>query len=435
MAFSMKTFYQILANSFVGVITINLVWFALTLWVYVQTQSVLATSLMSGIYLVATAVTGIWFGSLVDRHKKRTMMIVSSVVSFISFSLAFFLYLVIPAAQFTDHFSLSLWALVLVTFVGVVVGNIRNIALPTVTTILVPEDRRDKANGMAGTITGISFLIASIASGFLLATSGLYWIFMAANLLLLVSIFHLFTINVPEKKIVKVAKAPGARKFDFLDTIDVIQNIPGLLGLIIFNSMNNFLGGVFMPLLDPYGLSLVSLQVWGVLWGVLSLGFIIGGLIITKRGLGKNPLKTMFTTNIVLWVVSIFFAIQPNIYLLSVGLFIYICLIPFIEASEQTILQKIVPKERQGRVFGFAQSVESSASPLTAFAIGPITQFFFVPFMTDGKGAELIGPWFGVGTGRGIGLVFVVTGIIGLTLTLLMIRSKSYAQLSKNYPS
>lgn len=431
----MKTFYQILANSFVGVITINLVWFALTLWVYVQTQSVLATSLMSGIYLVATAVTGIWFGSLVDRHKKRTMMIVSSVVSFISFSLAFLLYLVVPDTQFTDHFSLSLWALVLMTFVGVVVGNIRNIALPTVTTILVPEDRRDKANGLAGTITGISFLIASIASGFLLATSGLYWIFMAANLLLLVAVFHLLMINVPEKKIVKVAKAPGGRKFDFLDTIDVIQSIPGLLGLIIFNSMNNFLGGVFMPLLDPYGLSLVSPQVWGVLWGILSLGFIIGGLIISKRGLGKNPLKTMFSTNIVLWVVSIFFAIQPNIYLLSIGLFIYICLIPFIEASEQTILQKIVPKERQGRVFGFAQSVESSASPLTAFAIGPITQFFFVPFMTNGKGAELIGSWFGVGTGRGIGLVFVVTGIIGLALTLLMIRSKSYAQLSKNYPN
>lgn len=66
-------------------------------------------------------------------------------------------------------------------------------------------------------------------------------------------------------------------------------------------------------------------------------------------------------------------------------------LFPFIEASEQTIIQKVVPTERQGRVFGFAQSVEQAASPLTAFLIGPIAQLIFIPFMTTGQGAELIG--------------------------------------------
>ena len=62
-------------------------------------------------------------------------------------------------------------------------------------------------------------------------------------------------------------------------------------------------------------------------------------------------------------------------------------LVPYAEAAEQTILQKVVPYERQGRVFGFAQSVEQAASPLTAFLIGPLTQFVFIPFMTDGAGA------------------------------------------------
>ena len=48
-------------------------------------------------------------------------------------------------------------------------------------------------------------------------------------------------------------------------------------------------------------------------------------------------------------------------------------------ATEQTILQRVVPYERQGRVFGFAQSVEMAASPLTAFLMGPLTQLFFIP--------------------------------------------------------
>ena len=109
------------------------------------------------------------------------------------------------------------------------------------------------------------------------------------------------------------------------------------------------------------------------------------------------------------------------------------CLVPYVEASEQTVLQKVVPYERQGRVFGFAQSVEQAASPLTAFLIGPIAQFIFIPFMTTGAGVGLIGSWFGTGSARGLALVFVITGIIGLIATLLALASKYYRQLSKKY--
>ena len=188
-----------------------------------------------------------------------------------------------------------------------------------------------------------------------------------------------------------------------------------------------------MSLMDAYGLLLVSVQVWGFLWGFLSLGFIVGGLVVARKGLGKKPLRTLFLVNMVLWTICIFFTIQASIVLLTIGLFMYLCLIPVVEASEQTILQKVIPHERQGRVFGFAQSIEQAASPLTAFMIGPIAQFVFIPFMTTGAGVDLIGTWFGTGTDRGIALLFTVTGLIGLTVTLIAMRSYSYRTLSENY--
>jgi MFS transporter, DHA3 family, multidrug efflux protein len=70
---------------------------------------------------------------------------------------------------------------------------------------------------------------------------------------------------------------------------------------------------------------------------------------------------------------------------------------------------------------------------LTAFVIGPIAQLIFIPFMTTSAGVQLIGGWFGTGTGRGIALVFIIAGIIGLVVTLVAMRSKVYKLLAKRY--
>ena len=427
----MKTFYQILANTLLATVTNMTVWFAMIFFIYLETHSVTATSIVSGIYLVAVAVSGIWFGSLVDHNKKKNVMLLSGFVSLIIYSIGFVVYLNVPAETWKNATSPTLWTFVPLLLLGVIAGNLRGIALPTLVTILIPEDSRDKANGLVGTTTGIIFLITSAISGFLVAHSGMYLVLILAMIVMALSIAHLFFTDIPEKEIVHLEGQPP--KVDLRGTFALVIAIPGLIALIFFSTFNNFLGGVFMGLMDAYGLSLVSVQVWGVLWAILSCGFIVGGLLIAKFGLGKNPLFAMFAANIVIWIISSVFTIQPSIVLLCVGMFIYISVVPFIEAAEHTIIQKVVPLERQGRVFGFAQSVEMSASPLTTFMIGPVTELFFIPFMTVGAGVELIGGWFGTGADRGIALVFTVTGIIGLIVTLIAMNTKYYGLLSKRY--
>ena len=119
--------------------------------------------------------------------------------------------------------------------------------------------------------------------------------------------------------------------------------------------------------------------------------------------------------------------------LLAIGFVIYTALIPVVEASEQTIIQRVVPFEEQGRVFGFAQMMESGASPITAFLIGPIAQVWVIPFMTDGAGADAVGSWFGTGSDRGMAVVFMVAGVIGLVVTILAMRSDGFGDLSSRY--
>jgi DHA3 family multidrug efflux protein-like MFS transporter len=427
----MKTFYHLLANTTIAGVINFTVWFAITFFIYLQTHSVFATGIISGIYLILVAVTGIWFGSIVDNHKKKTVMLVSSFVSLILYAICLSIYIGAPDNTFATISSPILWIFVVLLLIGIVTGNIRNIALPTTVTFLVPEKTRDKANGLVGTAFGISFLITSVISGYLVGRSGMFHVLLLAVFATILVMIHLSFVSVNEKKLEHHKNA--LKKIDLKGTIKIILSIRGLTALIIFNIINNLLGGVFMALMDAYGLSLVSVEMWGMLWGILSTAFIIGGLVIAKVGLGKNPMRTLFIANIIVWTVSIFFTIIPSIFILALGMFIYLVTMPFIEASEQTVIQKVVPAERQGRVFGFAESVEQMASPLTAFLIGPITQIVFIPFMTTGKGADTIGRWFGTGPDRGIALVFIITGCIGLTCTILAMRSKYYHQLSATY--
>jgi DHA3 family multidrug efflux protein-like MFS transporter len=429
-----RIFLHALVNTlFVSVINFT-VWFAITFYTYVQTKSVFATGIIAGIFLVLTASSGIWFGSLVDHHKKKTMMQLSSLVSLVIYIAALILYVSVDKSVFTDPSNPVLWTFIIMLMTAVIAGNIRTIAMPTLTTVLIPEDRRDKANGLVGSASGVSFLVTSVISGLLVAWNGMLGALLLAVVILTASIAHLSFIKIPEKE-VKHSKgeAPPDKSVDLKGTIKLVRGVPGLMALILFSTFNNFLGGVFMALMDAYGLELMSVQAWGLLWGVLSTGFIFGGLIIAKTGLGKNPLRTLLLVNVAMWSITILFPLQASITFLAVGMLVYMYLIPYAEAAEQTILQKVVPYERQGRVFGFAQSVEQAASPITAFAISPLAQFVFIPFMTTGAGVGLIGKWFGTGVNRGIALLFIVAAIIGLAASLLALSSKYYRQLTARY--
>ena len=434
----MRTFHSALANSLAAFLTNNFVWFAVTFWVYLETRSVIATAVMAGIFTSTVALSGFFLGSLVDRYPKKSVMMLSSVFTLALYTLACSVFVAAPREVFADASSPRLWAFILLTLVGAIVGNLRSIALSTLVTILVDEGGRDKANGLVGTANGVAFLGASIFSGLVIGYLGVAWMLGLAVVLTLLVIAHLWTLAIPDlpKKDDDSGQAggeQGAGTIDIRGTIRAVRLVPGLFGLIFFHTFNNFLGGIFMALMDAYGLLLVSVQVWGALWGFLSLAFIFGGLVVARRGLGVNPLRTLFRANIVMWAACCVFTLQPSVVLLTVGIFVWLSLIPAVEAAEQTILQKVVAPERQGRVFGFAQSVEQAASPVTAFLIGPVAQLVFIPFMTTGAGARLLGPWFGTGTDRGLALLFTVAGMTGLAVTLLAMRSYSYRVLSENY--
>lgn len=432
----MKAFKRLVVNTLLASVTNNFLWFALTFWVYLETRSVVASSVIGGTYMILFAGSGIFFGTFVDRNKRKTSMTLSNAVSLVCFSLAGVVYVVADDRLPSLGQPLT-WVFILLVLAGAVAGNLRAVALSTTVTLLVPEARRAGANGMVGTANGVAFAITSVFSGLAIGMLGMGACVLITVVLTALAATHLASIRIEgdEAPHFRGDDDQAPTKFDLRGALGAVRAVPGLLALLFFSTFNNFLGGVFMALMDPYGLELVAVETWGTLLAVSSFGFIVGGVAVTRRGLGANPVRTLLLVNVVLWSITILFPIRSSIVPLVIGFFLYLALVPVAEASEQTIIQRVVPYKEQGRVFGFAQTTETAASPVTAFLIGPVAQAWVIPFMTDGGGADAIGGWFGTGPERGMALVFIAAGFIGLAATIAALNSRAYRNLSRSYAS
>jgi DHA3 family multidrug efflux protein-like MFS transporter len=426
-----RTFAQVLVNTAVANVTTSYLWWALTFWVYLETRSVLATGVIGGAYMLLVAVFSMAFGTIVDRHRKHTVMVFAGVVTLIAFSFSGGLYLVFPEAVLLDITAPMFWIFSGIILFGAVVENMRNIALSTTVTLLIPEERHANANGLVGTVQGLAFMVTSVFSGLSVGLLGMGWTLVISIGLSAVALAHLLFLRIPEDQ----PQQEGERRplVDLRGSITAVRAATGLFALIIFSTFNNLIGGVYMALMDPYGLELFPVEWWGVVLGFTSTGFIIGGLLVAKLGLGRNPIRTMLLLVIVMGVLGALFTIRDWWWIYAVGIWLYMTLIPAVEASEQTVIQKVVPFTTQGRVFGFAAAFESAAAPVTAFLIAPIAEFFIIPFMNSDAGASSLGWLLGDGRARGIALVFFVAGIIMVLAACAAFFTRSYRRISKQY--
>jgi hypothetical protein len=111
---------------------------------------------------------------------------------------------------------------------------------------------------------------------------------------------------------------------------------------------------------------------------------------------------------------------SPSIWAIGIGWASLVFLMPMIGGTSQTLWQTKVAPAVQGRVFAARRMVGSGISPLAFLAAGPLADLVFEPLMTPGGGlADTLGPVFGTGPGRGIGLLFVIAGLAIMLIAMV----------------
>lgn len=426
-----RTFVQVLANTAVANVTTSFLWFALTFWAYAETRNVIVAGVVAASYMLFVSLFSMFFGTLVDRFRKKAVMTWATLVALIVFTIDAALFFAIGETGIIDLGRPWFWIFTVVLLGGAVVEQLRGIALSTTVTLLVPDERHANANGLVGTVQGVGMIVTSVFSGLSVAFLGMGWTLVIGTGALALTLVHLLLLRIPERRIVPAEQV--TRWVDVRGGRLAVCAVPGLLALVLFTTLNNLFSGVAMAVMDPYGIEMFGVQGWGIWFAVMSTGFIVGGAVVAAKGLGRNPIRTMLLLVAAIGVAGALSTIREQGWVYIVGVWVFMALIPAVEAAEQTVIQRVVPYERQGRVFGFANTFEAAAAPVTALLIAPIAELWIIPLLRTREGLRLWEPLLGTGNNRGIALILLVSGIACVILTVIAMRTPQYRLLSRRY--
>jgi hypothetical protein len=111
--------------------------------------------------------------------------------------------------------------------------------------------------------------------------------------------------------------------------------------------------------------------------------------------------------------------LRPSVTLITIVTFGGLLCFPLIAGCSQALLLSKVAPNVQGRIFALQEMITSSSLPFAYLFIGPLADYVFEPLLVSGGPlAGTIGRIIGVGAGRGIGLLFIVLGILQIILTI-----------------
>ena len=99
--------------------------------------------------------------------------------------------------------------------------------------------------------------------------------------------------------------------------------------------------------------------------------------------------------------------------------------LPFINTGADVLIRTNIPNEKQGRVWGLI-GIISQLGYIAAYAVsGILADNVFNPLLRpEGVLAGSVGKVIGVGQGRGIGLIFIVSGAFVVCLAAMIARSR-----------
>jgi MFS family permease len=350
-------------------------------------------------------------GALVDRWDRRWAMIIGdsgAALGTLAIALLFF------SSQ------LEVWHIYLATAFSSAFSTLQWPAYSAIVPLLVSKEKLGRANGMMQFGRAASEILAPTLAGILILTIQVQGVILIDFATFIFAVATLLIVRVPRPK-PSTEHQTGHRSLwhDALYGWTYLKARPGLMGLLIFFAVVNFLWGMLGVLLTPMVLSFTSAGVLGVIISVAGLGMLTGSLVMSAWGGPKRRINGVLGFELFSAVSFILMGLRPSAWLIALGAFTAHLAIAIVFASNQALWQSKVAPGVQGRVFATQQMVAHAAMPLAFLVAGPLADYLFDPLLISGGVLTAsVGPFIGIGPGRGIALLIILMGLLKLSVAL-----------------
>lgn len=403
----MFAFIIIWIGQLVSVLASSMSHFALTIWMYQQTESATALGLMQVFFITPFLLISPFAGVMVDRYNRKLMMMVSDLAAAIATGGIFVLYAL---------GMLEFWHL----YVAAVLNGIGNTfqwpAYSAAISTMIPKEQLGRANGLMSLMEAGPGVVAPLLAGMLLPLIGLVGILAIDIVTFFFAVGALLFVHIPQpRKTEEGQQKSGNIWSEAAYGFTYIFARPSLLGLQIVFFFGNLFSGIGYTLLAPMVLARTDSNsiIFGTVQTAGAVGMVLGGILMSVWGGFKRRVHGVLLG----WI----FTSLSGFVLLGIGqglafwipaMVISALFSPLINASNQAIWQSKVAPDLQGRVFSARRLIAWFAQPVSPIIAGTLADFAFEPAMREsGMMAQTFGGLVGTGPGAGMGLILVFCGL------------------------
>jgi len=397
-------------------------YFALTLWVWQQTQSATAIALILVFYQLPQLVISLFSGILIDRIPRRTLLWLSDAGAACC---------TISVGILAGFQILQIWHIYLIAAIIGCFGNVQALTYSTLVPLIVPEEHHTRAGSMRAMVEYGAAILSPALAGLLYPTIGLLGITAIDMATFMTAIVTLALVKIPQvsRGVGQGEQGVGEAGFgqkiwhDITFGFRYIASHPNLLAMVGAMSTFTFLHQIGETLYQPMVLARTGgdAKVLGLVVAASGVGGVVGaiafslwggfrdrplGMLVGFMGTGFSKLLLGLGHLPGLWMTARFGTSFHS---------------PLMMSSYMAVWYNRVSPELQGRVFSADYLVGTLVMLSANLVAGPLADRVFEPWMQNR--VTPLTATFGTGPGSGMALLqgvlalgMLAVGVGGLSL-------------------
>ncbi|MFX0036025.1 MAG: MFS transporter [Candidatus Hermodarchaeota archaeon] len=354
--------------SMLGSLIVN---FVITWWITIETGSAVYLSISTFLMFLPQIIVTPFSGVIADRWNKKVIIVISDTLQAMSTTLLFVFFLV--------DFQ-SIW---FVLGMNTFRAGLFAFQYPTVLSLIptmVPKEHLSRINGINFLFNGLIYALGPMIAATLLAIFPITQIFLIDGITFLIALIPLLIIKIPKVYQTTEEAVKKSMFKDFKTGLLTIKLIPGLLAMILFAMVWNFIHRPW-AVLTPYFIRYThdgSAFNLALLMMAMQLGNITGAIVMSIKKTWKHKIKinVIGASLFFLGQIPAILAPKGNFILMMISLFPGAVLFPITVSTYLAILQTVVSKDKVGRIMSIDHMISMAIAPIGALIAGPIAEIF-----------------------------------------------------------